>query len=119
MPGPPTADDVRAFLGLVVGAGDRPALDAATAAAVAYVVRVRPDVTLPPPGDDTDPGDWPWPADVSQGTVQLAALTYQRRGNPQFAGQFDQGGVATLVPRLDPLVQQYLGVGRYADPRVG
>lgn len=74
----------------------------------AYVRELDP-VVWPPGG--------PWPDDVTQGAVMLAARLYRRRNTP--GGIESIVDTAVYVPRRDGDVDALLHQGAWAPPRVG
>lgn len=109
---PPTVTDVRADAGLTgaaLDADDETALTTRTAAAIAFVQRVRPDFnyTYDPTSCLDDPSD-----DVWQGTVMLARRLFDRRRSPD--GLIDMGDLGLgRVPSVDPDIERMLGIGRF------
>lgn len=101
-----TSDQVAAWLRLGDGQ-DRDLLDAVTAAVNAWVA------ALPHWSTVTDP----WPPDLTQGAVMLAARLYRRRNTPAGIESMPDGAV--YLPQRDGDVDPLLKIGRYAPPRVG
>lgn len=62
-------------------------------------------------------GTEPWPADLTQGAVMLAARLYRRRNTPAGIESMPDGAV--YLPKRDGDVDPLLKIGRYAPPRVG
>lgn len=84
------------------------ALDDVTAAAAAYVERVRPDLTT----GQEDPS-YDAPADVKLGAAMLGARLYERRGSLLGAAAsigYDEAGA---VVSGDPDIERLLQVGRH------
>lgn len=64
------------------------------------------------------PASGEWPAEIRQGALQLAARFYRRRNSPDGVAAMNELGVA-YVQRNDPDLAMLLGLGAYAEPRVG
>lgn len=75
----------------------------ATAAAVAYVQRVRADLPWNSQG-------WSAPADVKLGTAMLAWRLYERRNSPLGITTTATGDMVSIL-RDDPDISRLLGVG--------
>lgn len=97
--------DVATFAKIdTVGGND--ALTDATAAARAYVERVRPDLHT---GQDAG---FVVDADVKLGATMLAARWYERRGSLLGVAGFDFEGASPLL-RVDPDIERLLSIGRH------
>lgn len=98
--------DVAAWAGIDEIDGND-ALDGATAGAVAFVERQRPDL-------DTGQGVGFTPtADVKLGTTMLASRLYERRGAMLgVVGFTGYDGTAQAILRYDPDIEQLLQIGR-------
>lgn len=105
-----TLAGLKTYLGLDPASSvDDAAMTAAVAAANALAIRMRPDLTLDPDTGDELPQ---WSADVDQGAYIQAARTYGRRGSVAGIAAFAEAGVS-MIPRLDPDVRVYWGLGEY------
>ena len=97
-----------AAIGNVTDVDGNDALTSATAAAVAFVERVRPDVVTGQSGDAA----YDIAADVKHGAAMLAQRLYERRGAmlgiAPSAG-FDE---AATILRSDPDIERLLQIGR-------
>lgn len=91
--------------------------DAAHAAAcVAAVLVMVPDIV--PRLRHPSVHDLPWPDDVHQGAVQLAARLFARRNSPTgVAGYNEAGGGAAYVARYDPDLSQLFRTGKWGPPQ--
>lgn len=106
-----TSADVLAWTGSQDEATGNGPLGDATAAAAAFVERVRPEylVTDPVTGEDVyDP-----PADVMTGALMLAARLYQRRGTALGTAGYSDFGAPELL-RQDPDIARLLRIGPHA-----
>jgi hypothetical protein len=83
------------------------ALTAATAAAVAFVERVRSDL-------HTGQAELPFDAsdDVKHGAAMLAARLYERRGSLMGVAASSGYEAAGQILRYDPDIEQLLGIGK-------
>jgi hypothetical protein len=59
----------------------------------------------------------PWPPDLTQGAIMLAARLYRRRNTPAGVESMPDGAV--YLPKRDADIDPLLKIGRYAPPRVG
>lgn len=113
-----TVADVRTWLRLPAepaeGDEDTPLLVDVTAATNQWVGDSAYVRELDPA---TWPVDGPWPDDVTQGAVMLAARLYRRRNTPGGIEALSDGAV--YVPRRDSDVDRLLHMGAWAPPRVG
>lgn len=106
MPGWITPNDVAAFAD-IEGVEGNDALTDATAAAVAFVERQRPDLET-----NQEAGYVPSP-DVRMGAIMLASRLYARRGSMLGVAGFAGFEGASPILRNDPDIEQLLQIGRY------
>jgi hypothetical protein len=84
------------------------ALTSATAAAVAFVERQRPDLATGQAGDAA----YDITADVKHGTAMLAARLYERRGSMLGIAPSAGYDEAATILRNDPDIERLLQIGR-------
>lgn len=109
MPGWLTPADVAA-VGNISDVDGNDALTGATAAAVAFVERKRPDLSTGQSGDAA----YAITDDVKHGTAMLAQRIYERRGS--MLGIAPSAGYeeAATILRYDPDIEALLQIGRAA-----
>lgn len=100
---PVGVEDVRAYIGLDAP-DDGPALQLATDAANAFVIRYKGERST-------------WTADLKLGAVMQAAGLYRRRNTSGGVELF--GEAAAYTRATDSEVERMLRIGRYAPARVG
>lgn len=106
--------DVKAWLALdATDTADDQLVQAVCAMTEPYVVRCRPEFTVPGTFPDYVPD-----AEVYQGAVMYAAREYRRRNSPAGVQAFADGSTI-YVSKYDSDIERALRVGAYATPGVG
>lgn len=95
---------------LVEGSTTAVAVEAARTAAAVVVERARPDLLV----GDTFLAD----EAVVFGAALQASRYFARRNSPTGLASYGDFGPAAVL-RLDPDIERLIGVGRYAQPRIG
>lgn len=101
--------DVAAFAQIDDAADD--ALADATAAALVFVERARPEFVTP--ATEETPAGYAPPDDVKLGAILLASRLFARRGTALGVAGFADYSGASPILRFDPDIEQMLRIGRH------